>query len=377
MYGTALSYTAIVSPHEPPQAMEGALWISTSYPTPTMLIRWNDKWMPVAGITGGGGGGATLNIVSRNAGTDMGTVQDTFNQDQIPVSPGDFLVYNYGGYLYAYAGPPGQPVSGATAADFVPMGPASAAPDINIREVNAGPDQGSVSSTFNSDRLDVAGGDLLVYHYNGNSYLYSGPPGTPVTNASNGDFVGLGSTGTPITFATPAEIAAGVATDIAIDPAGLRSATVNRPSATPTLDAGKLVRLNAAGKFDPGFVIVNSSGQIRFATPDEVLAGTAVGAAIDPLGLQTRLTDQSSQNPAQDAGKIVMLDSSGRIPASMVPAAQTGNFLPLDGGDMTEPATITFTVPTAAAPATPPVRIEGNDPAKSAIDGFTIAGAGW
>lgn len=67
------------------------------------------------------------------------------------------------------------------------------APDVNVRTLSAGADQGSVEATFNNDGITVASGDLVYYTYSGATYIYGGPTGDPVTTATAGDFASQGA----------------------------------------------------------------------------------------------------------------------------------------------------------------------------------------
>ena len=74
---------------------------------------------------------------------------------------------------------------------WIRLNPPGVAP--RVRGLGMGGDQGSIQATFNNDGINVAPGDIVIYTYQGNAYVYGGPTGAPVTTAAAGDFTSLGS----------------------------------------------------------------------------------------------------------------------------------------------------------------------------------------
>lgn len=68
-----------------------------------------------------------------------------------------------------------------------------ALPAVTSRNVTAGLDQGTVFATFNTDAITVADHDVLFYSYNGDTFLYTGARGAPVTGAALTDFAAISS----------------------------------------------------------------------------------------------------------------------------------------------------------------------------------------
>jgi hypothetical protein len=91
--------------------------------------------------------------------------------------------------------------------------------------------------------------DIVIASYAGSAYAKIG------TGSSDTDWVALGSS---TVFATANEITTGSESRKAIAPDQLRAVTLVTPSATPTNDANKFIRLNTQGKIDPGFLQVGA-----------------------------------------------------------------------------------------------------------------------
>ena len=153
--------------------------------------------------------------------------------------------------------------------------------------------------------------------------------------------------------------------------------TVTTPGGSPVANAGKVVALNAAGKIDPGFLTIPGGLSYRgqfdgtAATlpanpqPGDYVLNTGVGnpnAAWVGLPAGTAL----AQN------ELLVYDGAAWHNAGTNLAMDS--FLPLAGWTMDDFAVVNFAVPAGAAPSAPPVRLDGKDVAKSALDNWTIGG---
>jgi hypothetical protein len=177
-------------------------------------------------------------------------------------------------------------------------------------------------------------------------------------------------------FASAEEILEGTLNDIAIAPEGLQSRTLTQPTATPTEDANYLVALNSQGKIAFGFIPfepLSYFGSLDITQPyvpiDPVPSVGSFGV------VKTNGTADGSWGAVNitgdfDAGDLLIWNGTG-----FDDVEQQGAFLPLSGGTHTDTAIVTYEVPAGAAPATPVVRLDGSDLAKSAIDNFTLNGA--
>jgi hypothetical protein len=184
----------------------------------------------------------------------------------------------------------------------------------------------------------VAPGEICTVTHNGAAYMFTGAanmaPGYGTTSGGTAltpaMFTALGAA---TVFATPAEVAAGVATGVAVDPAGLGAvftpavltAGISTGATGVAADANKVVVLDATGKVDP--VLLPAATPLVFATPAEVAAGVATDVAIDPAGLGSVFTPAAltagvltgaETGVAADAAKIVILNAAGKIPVQLL-----------------------------------------------------------
>jgi hypothetical protein len=169
---------------------------------------------------------------------------------------------------------------------------------------------------------------ITIAKFAGTAYVKTGAGGT------DGDWAALGAA---TSFASNAEVLTGTDTSKALNPANLRSSTLNAPTggaAAVAGDADKIVRLNAQGQVADAFV--------PKATAAEILAGTVSNDFITPLGLQSRIVTAPNATPANDANKIAVLDTTGKIPAGFLPVGG------LEFSGTLDPTAATYTAPTPA-----------------------------
>lgn len=176
----------------------------------------------------------------------------------------------------------------------------------NVRGVTAVSGGATVQAAFNADAITVAAGDIVIYTHAGTAYVYTGPTGV-VTTATAANFTALGAA---MAIATSAQIRVGTNNTAAVTPLAL--AAVLPPT---TLAAG-------------------TSGA-QAGHPTNPLAATGVAA---------------------DAGRIVVLDATGKVPAALLGVAG----LTFKAADITaaKPGTIVHangTVVTNTAAAAGPV----------------------
>jgi hypothetical protein len=202
---------------------------------------------------------------------------------------------------------------------FVQVNPPGASPKVKGMTAtvaqNGLPD---VFTAFNSAAPTVSPGDIVIYTWNGTAYVYTGPTGSPVNSSTAGQFTALGAAPT---WATAAEITGGSVTDHAIAPDQLRAATLKAPSATGGKDdEDKLIRLDANGKIDSGFLTLSG---FSFMSAD--LTGAATGAAQLPASAKegTVVVNSSATannmhpswgvvgNPMVNPGDMLVMDGSG------------------------------------------------------------------
>jgi hypothetical protein len=148
-------------------------------------------------------------------------------------------------------------------------------------------------------------GSIIISKFAGTAYVLTG------AGTADGDWTPLGAA---TSFASNAEVLTGTDTSKALNPANLRSSTLNAPTGGVGPVAGdvdKIVRLNSAGLVSDAFV--------PKATATEILAGTVSNDFITPLGLQSRIVTAPNATPANDANKIAVLDTTGKIPAGFLP----------------------------------------------------------
>lgn len=194
----------------------------------------------------------------------------------------------------------------------------------------------------------------------------------PATPGQAGSWTSLGGA---VSFATLAEMLTGTDTIKALNSKGLRDVTLDAPSTgtAAAADANKIVRLDAQGQIDSGFL---KFGALTYQGNVDVTAAFAAPAPAWNSGdfgtIQTSGTADASWNAkgvtgAVKAGDLVIFDGTNYH----VIAQETDltAYLPLAGGTMTNTAAITFGVPAGAGLVT---RLDGTDAAKSRIDNFTI-----
>jgi len=229
-----------------------------------------------------------------------------------------------------------------TIADWVLINPHSRPPHV-VTKIS-GTDAGSVEATFNQDLITVEAGEILIYVYEGEAYMYGGPIGSPVNGAINNHFTKMGST---VGFATTGDFNTppGGIVGKAIDPNVLLTyfnSVTTSTGGTPG-DADKFLALGANGVL-PGSALPWAK-PVDFTSP-----GTgAVLKAIDPAALLTYLATQKSAGSGQttDAGKFLVLNGNGQVPSSaLANAAQSigtvdltvapsANFMPSPGNTFT------------------------------------------
>jgi hypothetical protein len=214
---------------------------------------------------------------------------------------------------------------------------------------------------------------IIIAAYGGVAYIKTG------NGAADGDWTSLGSA---TAFATAADILAGTDTTKSINAKSLRDYTVVAPDATPANDANHIVRLNATGKIDAGFLTISPityagnydiSSTAPSTMPPAGSFGTVNVTGATSAGTTPSVSWQakiSSGAAKLENGDLLISDGTTFHPVSM--AADLSAYLPLAGGSMTNTAVVTMNVATGSAPTNPLVRLDGSDAAKSAIDNFTI-----
>lgn len=114
------------------------------------------------------------------------------------------------------------------------------------------------------------------------------------------------SLGGSVTFASDAQILAGTVANVAIDPAGLQSRMTATPDATPANDARKIVQLNAQGKIDDGFLELDT---MIFRGSVDLTAAPPSGAGAWNQG-DFGMVSADALQAAQDAGWALGVDAS-------------------------------------------------------------------
>lgn len=146
---------------------------------------------------------------------------------------------------------------------------------------------------------------IVIASYAGTAYVKTGAGGADT------DWTSLGSAAQ---FASAAEILAGVVTNKAIAPDQLRAYGLAAPTgaagAPAATDANHMPLLGAGGQLDSGF--------IPAATDPETLAGTVTGKFVTPKALQSRTLNAPTGTPANDANYLVRLDATGHIDAGFL-----------------------------------------------------------
>lgn len=204
-----------------------------------------------------------------------------------------------------------------------------------------------------ADKLDLAGGTLT------GDLLLPTISGTPDPNqAVTAQWV---EDNAQVVFATPVEVAAGTADDVAIAPNTLASAAI--ASRTSTADAGKIIKTDASGFLSETFlklvdeIITDNddyAGQIPQLNADGFLDANFLQYTFEFVSqgetqykfvrtnadgfIDQSLIDAAGSGGAGSENKIVTLDASGLIDASLLDAValhtgitDAGKFILLDG----------------------------------------------
>lgn len=149
--------------------------------------------------------------------------------------------------------------------------------------------------------------DIVIATFAGTTYIKTG------AGANDADWQMLGAA---IPFASEAETLAGTVSDKVLSPALMRSATINKSSATQTNDANKIVRLDANGKID---------AKMLPAAP------TQARGAIDP----TVNTSLAAVTPAPTGGDFFFANKAGAVDATFTglsgATAAVGDMILFDG----------------------------------------------
>ena len=134
----------------------------------------------------------------------------------------------------------------------------------NVVGVTAAVTTGNVETAFNAQNINVTAGDIVIYTFGAppQAYIYTGGTGSPVAAATAANFTALGG-GT--VFSTTPDVLSGTSTTTAINPAALRAEITRLLGAGTNVsntgsiavatsagagDAGKLVKLDTGGKID-------------------------------------------------------------------------------------------------------------------------------
>ena len=146
---------------------------------------------------------------------------------------------------------------------------------------------------------------IIIVNYAGTAYVKTG------AGTADGDWTKLGSSAS---FASDAEIQAGTVTDKGIAPDQLRLNALNGPTGTAgaaaPADANHLIRLDAAGMVAFGF--------IPSASDAETLTGTELHKLLTPANLQSRTLAAPTATQANDHDYLVRLDANGQIDAGFL-----------------------------------------------------------
>jgi hypothetical protein len=179
--------------------------------------------------------------------------------------------------------------------------------------LTAGTTQPTVQDAFNADNIIVNPGDIIIYTWSGSAYVYTGPTGT-ITSATPAQFTSLGAT---VSFATAAEIFTGTEDAKAIAPDQLQLYALDGPTgggAAVVGDAKHLVLLDGSGQIAQAFIpnadatdTHDGTLDTKFLTPADLRSVTKN----KPGG-----TGGAAQ--AADADYLVRLDASGHIDSGFI-----------------------------------------------------------
>jgi hypothetical protein len=289
------------------------------------------------------------------------------------VNAGEVPIVTHDGSAYAFTGGAGSwgTTSGGTALGagmFTALGAASQPPQVfDLTAQNAAADLGAAWNASGN----TATSTTVLAAWNGAVHIL-------VNTAAPGTAGSWQQISVAPVFATAAEVLAGTVADKSITPAGLQSRTLNAPTATPTNDANYLVRLNAQGHIDQGFInlptVMSFVGAVDLAVaPVTPAGGWQVGDVLIHNGADHATVEGTWPGVAGDtveSGDHIIFDGTNfnLVQGNIDPRI----YLPLSGGTMTDTAVISYDVPVGPAPAAPVVRLDGGDPLKSAIDNVTV-----
>lgn len=325
----------------PPGPANGDTWVDTSTTPPTMRVFDGTNWLPVGGLP------------SPSATAPANPVQGQIWAD-ITGGAGNILLKAWNGNAWVT-------VNATVTTQTLALGTAGA--DVGAAYVAAG--SPAITGTI---VIGTWGTPAAAYMLTNR--------GAPAVAAS---WTSLGGS---TSFATQAEVDAGTLTTSVVSPSTLRGTSLSAPSTAvaAAADANKLVRLNAGGTIDSRFITLTAltfRGAVDIAAA-YVAPNPAWGAGDFAL-LTADATAHASWNAvgvtgAHKTGDVIIWDGTRYwlVPQTTSVAA----YLPLSGTAtgrlMDAAAQVVFDVPAGAAPAAPVTRLNGSDPAKSAIDGFTI-----
>jgi hypothetical protein len=296
----------------PAQPTAGSLWFDTSVTPPALKI-WNGAaWLPV------GGASAPTSSTTPPASASTGTFW--FDTTTTPPT------------LKIWDGSAWRAVGHAT----ITVGNATLAGGTIGSPVGIGAAWTALTPKPTSD--------VVIASYAGAAYAKIGSGG------SDADWVALGSS---TVFATANEITTGSENRKAIAPDQLRAVTLVAPSATPTNDANKFIRLNPQGKIDPGFlqvggVVIRPAVDPTAAPPATPVQGdlhfaSAGGVVHTGYGFPPGTTAKSGDSFLYDGAAWHLIPNEVDLNA----------YLPLAGGTMAATTSkITWPAATAAAPET-------------------------
>jgi hypothetical protein len=301
--------TSTVAPASP---TAGALWFDSSASPPVLKIFNGTTWLPV------GGASAPTSSTAPPASASTGTFW--FDTNTTPPT------------LKIWDGSAWRAVGHAT----ITVGNATLAGGTIGSPVGIGAAWTALTTKPTSD--------VVIASYAGAAYAKIGSGG------SDADWVALGSS---TVFATANEITTGSENSKAIAPDQLRAVTLVAPSATPTNDANKFIRLNPQGKIDPGFlqvsgVTVRSAVDPTAAPPATPVQGdlhfaSAGGVIHTGYGFPPGTTAKSGDSFLYDGTAWHLIPNEVDLNA----------YLPLAGGTMAATTSkITWPAATAAAPET-------------------------
>jgi hypothetical protein len=239
---------------------------------------------------------------------------------------------------------------------------------IDLTAQNAAADMGVAYTGAGSPPIT---GNIVIGIWKGSAYMLTG-----TANAAGG--TGWTALGSSTNYASSAEIVTGTVANKTIAPDQLRASTLNAPTGvggvSAAADANKLIRLNAQGEIDPGFLHVELThfrGAVDLTTAPPV-APNAFNAG--DYGLAGADTLQAAQNAGWSlgrdvsAGDMIVYDGTNYSVIAAT-AGATNAVLRAGANAVADDMTIVMATPAAAGLVT---RLDGGDRLKSRIDNFTI-----